>query len=234
MNRFALAALAATILALPAAAADISGSWTLNGDVVGNAISMNCVFKQADDKVTGTCSGQFGSAQTEGKVAENNVTFTHSVDNGQVYELTYTGTLDATGTSMQGDIAVAGVTGTFTAKKDATSAPAAPATAAAAAPADFAGSWTFNGDVVGNTINMKCTFRKDGDKYTGTCSYQGLGDSPTTGTVSGSKVTFENQVQREQLYDLTYVGELDSTGSAIKGDIQVAGVTGTFAGSRDK
>ena len=52
--------------------------------------------------------------------------------------------------------------------------------------------------------------------------------------VAGDKVTFENIVQREQAYDLTYSGTLDATASLIKGDIAVAGVAGTFSGAKDK
>lgn len=213
---------AAFVFALPMAAADISGSWTVSGDVVGNPVNMTCTFTQDGPKVTGTCGGQMGTSQASGNVADNRVTFQHTVDAGQTYELTYTGTLDATGTSMKGEIAVAGVSGTFSATK------------AAAAKPDLAGNWTFTGDVVGNEINMKCAFKRDGDKYTGTCTYQGLGDSPTAATVAGDKVTFENKVQREQLYDLTYNGTLDATGTAIKGDIAVAGVSGQFSGTKDK
>lgn len=227
--------LAVLACAIPAAAADISGSWTLEGDVVGNPVNMTCSFTQSGLKVTGSCNGEAGSTAVTGSVAENQVTFQQTV---QSYELTYTGALDATGASMKGEIAVAGVTGTFSATK-AAAAPAAPAAAAAAAPAetakpDLSGNWSFTGDVVGNEINMKCAFKRDGDKYTGTCTYQGLGDSPTAATIAGDKVTFENKVQREQLYDLTYNGTLDASGTAMKGDIAVAGVSGEFSGTKDK
>ena len=213
---------AAFVFVLPLAAADISGSWTLAGDIVGNALNMTCTFKQDGPKVTGTCGGPNGTSEAGGTVAENQVTFKHTVDNGQVYELTYYGTLDATGSSMRGEIAVAGVSGTFTATK------------AASTKSDFSGSWTFTGNVVGNAIDMKCAFKREGDKYTGTCTYQGLGDSPTVASIAGDKVTFENKVQREQLYDLTYNGTLDPTGTAMKGDIAVAGVAGEFSGTKDK
>jgi hypothetical protein len=219
MKKLFLAALAVITLGLPAAAADISGSWTLNGEVVGNPVNMKCAFAQDGPKVTGTCGG----AVANGNVAADKVTFQHTVQRDQSYELTYTGTLDATGTSMKGEIAVMGVTGTFTATKD-----------VSAAKPDIAGTWTFSGDVVGNAISMKCAFKRDGDKLSGTCNYQEFGERPTTGTVDAGKVTFQNSVQREQPYDLTYYGTLDATGASMKGDIAVAGVTGTFSGTKDK
>ncbi len=230
MQKLVLAALAALAFTLPVAAADISGTWSVSGEIVGNQVNMKCTFAQADGKLTGTCAGEVGSTQTTGTVTENKVSFMHTVDRGQVYELNYNGTLDAAGTSMQGEILVMGVAGTFTAKKDA----AAPAAAASASSAGFGGNWSINGDVVGNVIDMKCAFKTDGDKFAGTCTYAGLGTSPTTGSVSGKTVTFQNQVQREELYSLTFTGTLDDAGSSVKGDIAVAGVTGTFAGTKDK
>ncbi len=228
MKTTALALFAVTLFALPLAAADVSGSWTLNGDVVGNPVNMKCNFKQTGTNIAGTCSGDAGSIQTTGAVTGDSVSFGHSV---QSYDLTYTGKLDAAGTTMQGDIAVAGVTGTFSAKKDETSKPADPKPAAGP---DVAGNWTINGEVVGNIINMKCALKRDGDKLSGNCNYAGLGDSPTTGVVAGEKLTLQNQVTREQLYDLTYNGTLDAAGASVKGDIAVAGVSGTFSGTKDK
>lgn len=229
MKRVILFCLAAAVFALPAAAADISGTWTVTGEVVGHDLEMKCTFTQAGDRVTGTCSGpQVGSASVAGNVAPGKVSFTHTVQRDQVYELTYSGTLDAAGSSMHGDIAVAGVSGTFSATKE-----VAPAVAPASS-REFAGNWTIEGDVVGNAIHMKCAFTREDDKITGNCNYQGLADSATTGTVRGDRVTFENQVRREELYDLTYSGKLDASGSAIEGEISVAGVTGTFSGTRDR
>lgn len=227
-----MAVLTAAVFILPAAAADISGSWSVNGEIAGNEVAMKCNFTQTAEKVTGSCSNGQLTAQTMGSVAENKVTFQHDVQRDQVYTLIYNGTLDATGSAMQGEINVMGVSGSFSAKKDTTTA-AAPAAAASSGP-DLAGTWTINGDVVGNVINMKCTFKRDGDQYTGTCSYAGLGDSPTRGKLAGNVATFENEVQREQLYDLTYTGTLDTAGSSIRGDIAVAGVTGTFEGKKEK
>ena len=226
MYKIVLAAVAASFFAFPLAAADVSGTWTLTGDVVGNPVNMTCTFKQDAAKITGTCVGDNGSIPTTGSVDGDTLVFQHSV---QSYDLTYTGRIDAAGAAMQGEIAVAGVTGTFSAKKD-----AAPEATPKPAVSGFAGNWTITGDVVGNAINMKCAFKSDGDKFTGTCTYAGLGDSATKGTVAGDMVTFENQVQREQLYDLTYSGKLDGTASSISGEIAVAGVTGTFSGTKDK
>jgi len=224
MKKIILVAAALAALAVPSFAADISGTWTIAGDVVGNPVNMKCAFTQDGPKVSGTCAGEMGSTPTTGSVAADKVTFTHTVQRDQAYELTYSGTLDAAGTSMKGEIAVMGVTGTFSGTKD----------AAKDAAKDFSGSWRIVGDVVGNAIDMKCALKVDGTKLSGNCTYQGLGDSPTSGTIAGDKVTLQNSVQREQLYDLTFNGTLDSAGASMKGDIAVAGVTGTFSGTKDK
>jgi len=227
MRKALLIAVSGFVLVLPAAAANISGTWTINGDVVGNPISMKCAFTQDGMKISGTCTGALGSTATTGSIAENKVTFQHTVEREQVYQLTYSGTLDAAGTSMQGEIAVAGVTGTFSGAKD-------PAEAAKSAANDISGTWTITGEVVGNAINMKCALKPDGARVSGICKYQDLGDSPTTGSIAGNKITLQNTVQREQQYDLTYTGTLDATGTAISGEIAVAGVTGSFSGAKDK
>lgn len=205
---------------IPSFAADISGTWSITGDVVGNPVNMKCAFTQDGTKVSGTCKGEAGSTPTTGSVTADRVTFTNTVQRDQAYELTYTATLDAAGTSMKGDIAVMGVTGTFSGTKDTVR--------------DVSGSWRILGDVVGNAIDMKCALKTDGTKLSGTCTYQGLGDTPTVGSVDGDKVTLQNSIRREQLYDLTYNGTLDPTGAVMKGDIAVAGVTGSFSGTRDK
>jgi hypothetical protein len=220
MNRIILVAFAVAAFAIPSFAADISGTWSITGDVVGNPVNMKCAFTQDGPKVSGTCTGEAGSTPTTGSVAADKVTFTHTVQRDQAYELTYSGTLDAAGTSMKGEIAVMGVTGTFSGTKDALR--------------DVSGSWRIVGDVVGNAIDMKCALKADGAKLSGTCTYQGLGDAPTVGTVAGDKVTLQNSIQREQLYALTYNGTLDPSGAAMKGDIAVAGVTGSFSATRDK
>jgi hypothetical protein len=232
MNRIILVVSAVAALAIPSFAADISGTWTIAGDVVGNAVNMKCAFTQEGTNISGSCAGEAGSTPTKGSVTADKVTFTNTVQRDQAYELTYTATLDATGTSMKGEIAVMGVTGTFTGTK---AGAGTPATAAVAAPAsDISGSWRIVGDVVGNAIDMKCALKADGAKLSGTCTYQGLGDAATRGSIAGDKVTLQNSIQREQMYDLTYNGTLDSTGAAMKGDIAVAGVTGTFSATKDK
>ena len=102
------------------------------------------------------------------------------------------------------------------------------------AAADISGSWTFAGEVVGNPVSLKCVFKQEAAKLTGTCTHEGMSASPTTGDVTGDKVTFQHQLNVGQVYDLTFTGTLDVAGTAIKGDIAVAGVSGTFSGTKDK
>jgi hypothetical protein len=98
------------------------------------------------------------------------------------------------------------------------------------AAADISGSWTFAGDVVGNPISMKCTLKQEGTKVTGTCTHEGRGASPTTGTVEGDKVILTHSVEA---YELTFTGTLGADGTSIKGGIAVANVEGTFSGTKD-
>jgi hypothetical protein len=110
------AALVAIAIVLPVVAADVSGNWTFSGDVVGNPISMKCTLKQDGGKITGSCTHEGRPASpTTGTIEGDKVTLNHSVE---AYDLTFTGTLDAAGTSMKGAIAVANVEGTFSGTKD--------------------------------------------------------------------------------------------------------------------
>jgi hypothetical protein len=112
MTRFLFLVLAALPLA---AATDVSGKWTFSGDVAGNPIPLNCSFKQdAAAKIAGKCSVQGMEINVAGEVKETRVTFTFEAGG---YTLTYTGRLE--GDTLSGEIEVAGTTGTFSGKRDA-------------------------------------------------------------------------------------------------------------------
>lgn len=225
MKNSVLAVLALIGLASPSAAADITGSWEFQGVVENVTVNMKCSFKQDAGKVAGSCMfEQFGAAETPGEVSGDTVTLrNHAVRDGQGYDLTWKATLDSTGAAMKGNIDVPPYAGTFTSKK--VDEPPA---------AGITGNWTISGEVVGNNILMKCALKQEAAKVSGNCNYQGLGDSQTTGTVSENKLTLQNSVTRDQQFDLTYTGTLDSGGASVKGDIAVAGVAGTFSGTKDK
>ncbi len=100
LRRFVLLA---TLLALPLAAADVSGSWSVAvrfGDVTGNP---KFTFKQNGEALTGKFEGQLGNADVKGTVKGNAIEF--SFDAGG-FKLTYKGTVD--GATMKGKIDVEG------------------------------------------------------------------------------------------------------------------------------
>ena len=115
MRRTGFALGAFVLLATPdISAADLSGNWTIDGDVQGNPVNMTCTIQQAADaKITGKCLLN-GSEQTEidGTAKDSTFKFSFTV---QGYTLTYTGTLE--GDSMSGDIEVAGANGKFSGKR---------------------------------------------------------------------------------------------------------------------
>jgi len=222
-------------LALPAMAADISGTWDFQGSIEGNVVNMKCDFRQdTAAKVTGRCAFEgLGTSDTTGDVTDDKVVLHNDATREQVYHLTWNATLDPAADAMKGEIVVAEYSGTFTAKKS-TAAPAAAAastTASTGTAAGISGNWTFTGDVVGNPVNMKCALKQEEVKLSGSCMYDGGSGAPTTGSVSGQTVTFQNSAQN---YDLTYTGTLDASHTSMKGDIAVAGVSGNFSGAKDK
>ena len=111
-------ALMSMLLMLPlttaSMAADLSGKWTIDGDVAGNPVNLTCAVKQdADAKITGNCQvNGMEATEIEGAAKDATFKFAFTV---QGYTLTYTGTLE--GDSMSGDIEVAGTQGKFTGKR---------------------------------------------------------------------------------------------------------------------
>ena len=98
----------------PAAADEMSGQWTIEGDVQGNQVSLSCTLAQsADMKLAGKCEVN-GMEVTEvaGDVKEAEFKFSFTVAG---YTLVYTGKVQ--GDTVGGDIEVAGVTGKFTGKR---------------------------------------------------------------------------------------------------------------------
>ncbi len=117
MKNLAVGVCAVALAASTVLAVDVSGTWSVDGDVVGNPVKFACELKQNGDVLSGTAKLEGKDAPITGSVKENVVTFEYDADSqGTTYHLVFTGTLGEDG-GMKGTIAVAGVEGTFTAKK---------------------------------------------------------------------------------------------------------------------
>ncbi|MGI4756415.1 MAG: hypothetical protein ACRYGF_06145 [Janthinobacterium lividum] len=122
----------ALFAALPAAAlapadVDLSGTWTVAGDVQGVAVEETCTLVQQDVVLTGSCDTSSGKYDVKGKIDGKTATFSHGGKyQGSDFVMTFTGKIGADG-AMTGtmDVDPFNVTGSFSAKKGA--APAKPA-----------------------------------------------------------------------------------------------------------
>lgn len=95
------------------------------------------------------------------------------------------------------------------------------------APADVAGTWNVEGDVVGNAVKFTCTLKQEGEKITGSGVIQEK-EQPIVGTVTEKTVKFEFDVDYQgSTYHNVYTGTLKDEKS-IEGKIEVAGVEGVF------
>ena len=104
---------------------------------------------------------------------------------------------------------------------------AAPNLAAAEA---MSGQWTLEGDVQGNQVNLNCTFAHSAEtKLEGKCEVNGMEMTEVAGEVKDAEFRFSFTVAG---YTLVYIGKVQ--GDTVGGDIQVAGVTGKFTGTRVK
>jgi hypothetical protein len=96
-----------------AAAADLSGKWTIAGDVQGNAFTLNCTVKQAaETTLSGECEVQGQSSELTGTVKDADIQFSVTVSG---YTLNYTGKV--AGDTVSGGIEVAGANGTFSGQR---------------------------------------------------------------------------------------------------------------------
>jgi hypothetical protein len=94
-------------------AADVSGAWKVDGDVVGNPVKFDCVLKQDGEQLSGNAAIGGKDVPLTGSVKQTAVTFEFDADS---YHLVFTGTLGDDG-AIKGSIAVSGAEGTFTATK---------------------------------------------------------------------------------------------------------------------
>jgi hypothetical protein len=112
-----LVALAFVLAVAALSAADVSGNWTIEGEIANNAVNFACTLKQDGDKLSGAATIEGKEIFVTGTVKEKIVSFTFDVEyQGQTYTNVYTGTLKEERV-IEGTIEVAGITGPFKAKK---------------------------------------------------------------------------------------------------------------------
>jgi hypothetical protein len=104
---------------LPAAAADVAGSWRLTGNIAGVAIDRACTIHQTENKIEGPCKNQVGEVVLHGEVDGKSVTWKYEAPyEGIKMMLVFRGTLESN-SEIKGTIADADntVTGSFSAKR---------------------------------------------------------------------------------------------------------------------
>jgi hypothetical protein len=96
-------------------AAGLNGSYNLHSSIAGTDTDQTCSLSQTDNKLTGSCQSDTGEVKVTGTVDGKNVTFkVNSEYNGEPLTVTYTGTLDDSGTVQgEADVEPMGVTGDF-------------------------------------------------------------------------------------------------------------------------
>ena len=100
-------------------AADISGTWKVDLNVAGNAITLDCQLKQTGAQLSGVCKGgDRPDRNVTGEVKDQAVSFHYDFDlDGNKMTANYSGTLNSQGTAMKGTVEVQGNSGDFTASK---------------------------------------------------------------------------------------------------------------------
>jgi hypothetical protein len=101
-----------------ACAADVSGTWKIDGSVFGFAVKPTCTFKQDGTKLTGTCSGSPNNAPLTGEAPDGKtVNWAYTADDkGDKHDMKFMGVLDSDKT-MKGKFTADGHGGKFTAQE---------------------------------------------------------------------------------------------------------------------
>jgi hypothetical protein len=101
-----------------ALAADVTGKWEFNVQTDAGGGTPSFVFKQAGEKLTGTYSGAFGTAELAGTVKGDAIEFSFEASLGdQKGKVVYKGKIEGP-TKMKGDVELAGLgSGTWTGTK---------------------------------------------------------------------------------------------------------------------
>lgn len=105
-----------------------------------------------------------------------------------------------------------------------------------ASAADLSGPWKLVVDVAGMTVHIGCDLKQSGADLSGTCNRTD-GDAPEkpaaiTGKVDGSVATWSYSVSFGDMpLKLDYTGNVKSD-TAMDGKISVAGMDGTFTGTK--
>jgi hypothetical protein len=99
-------------------AEDISGKWIFTVETDAGSGTPTFVFKQAGEKLTGTYTGTFGTAELTGTVKGNTVEFSFEATVlEQKGKVTYTGKIESPN-KMKGDVEFSGLgKGTWTGAK---------------------------------------------------------------------------------------------------------------------
>jgi hypothetical protein len=97
-----------------------------------------------------------------------------------------------------------------------------------ASTSDLSGTWTLDASIAGNPLSNECTLKQEGQKVSGSCTGP-RGKGEITGEVNGDNVTLSFGMGG---YELVYSGTLEASGSAIKGSVSIAGVSGDFSATR--
>lgn len=104
-------------LALPLAAADLTGVWNVEVDIAGNTGNPTITLKQDGNALTGSYKGLLGEAQLKGTVDGTKVRWEFAADyDGNKFNVVYTGVVE--NDVIKGKIDFGGqAEGTFTAKR---------------------------------------------------------------------------------------------------------------------
>jgi hypothetical protein len=110
--------IAVCLLSVVSFAEDISGKWNFNVETDAGSGSPTFVFKQAGEKLTGTYTGTFGTAELTGTVKADAIEFSFEASVGdQKGKIVYTGKIEVPG-KMKGAVELAGLgKGTWTGTK---------------------------------------------------------------------------------------------------------------------
>lgn len=118
MLKFTRAMLLLVLISAAAFAHDVTGKWTFQVETDAGSGSPTFVFKQAGEKLTGTYTGLFGTAELTGTVKGDEIEFSFEAGTAdQKAKIVYKGKIESA-TKMNGSMEIPGMgSGTWTGAK---------------------------------------------------------------------------------------------------------------------
>ena len=206
-----------------ALAADLTGAWVVNSHPSPSlSYTLVCILAARNGPVSGPCVGTQGQMlHITGRASDSRMRFKYTSDyNGSGVHLEYDGLRQPDG-KVIGTVTAASSSGAFN------------ATTLVSSPIDHATTWKIDVNISDQfKYVLICTFRSDGQRFSGPCATAQGPTLRTSGTAAdgGLKLGYDTVYEGRPVH-VDYAGSVQGDGS-LTGTVRAGTSLGTFTASR--